>query len=199
VTFCLSDAKYVAVTVTPQTWSTILPATFLANIRTNAFTVGAEGVAGFAGTSVCSVAPIFVCNPYEANSGSMTDAQATAALYAAFDNPAILRRQLKLSRNGVGPGHFGWLNTADGCKDPACMATNIAGVSGACYSDVGVSLTIGDTNAVEQYFDARFDIYTKSRRSPRPAPTRRRSMYERGTFPDTWCTAAPASASSRRS
>ena len=27
--------------------------------------VGAEAVAGFAGTSVCSVAPIFVCNPYE--------------------------------------------------------------------------------------------------------------------------------------
>ena len=91
----------------------------------------------------------------------MTDAQATAALYAAFDNPAILRRQLKLNRNGVGPGHFGWLNTADGCKDPACMAANIAGVSGACYSDAGVSLAIGNTNAVEQYFDVRFDIYNQ--------------------------------------
>src|SRR5277367_2107807 len=112
-----SDAKYVAVKITPQTWSTILPATFLTNISTNAFSAGAVAVAGFAGTSVCSVAPIFVCNPYEAGSGSMTDAQATAALYAAFNNTAILRRQLKLSRNGVGPGHFGWLNTPYGCKD----------------------------------------------------------------------------------
>ena len=60
-----SDAKYVAVKVTPQTWSTILPATFLASVPTNAFAVGADAVAGFAGTTVCSVAPIFVCNPYE--------------------------------------------------------------------------------------------------------------------------------------
>ena len=155
------DAKYVSVKITPQTLSTILPATFLANISTNAFAVGAEAVAGFAGTSVCSVAPIFVCNPYEASAGSMTDAQATAALYSAFDNPAILRRQLKLNRNGVGPGRFGWLNTADGCDDATCMAKNVAGVSGACYSDEGVSLGITNKNAVEPYFDARFDIYNQ--------------------------------------
>ena len=198
-----SDAKYVAVKVTPQTWSTILPATFLANVRTNAFAVGAEAVAGFAGTSVCSVAPIFVCNPYEASSGSMTDAQATAALHAAFDNPAILRRQLKLNRNGVGPGHFGWLNTADGCKDPACMATNIAGVSGACYSDAGVSLAIGDTNAVEQYFDARFDIYNQdpplsaSSADPPAVNVRKGYLPGRKAKAVDWCTAAPASASSR--
>ena len=72
-----SDAKYVAVKVTPQTWSTILPATFLASVPTNAFAVGADAVAGFAGTTVCSVAPIFVCNPYESSSGSMTDAPST--------------------------------------------------------------------------------------------------------------------------
>jgi Flp pilus assembly protein TadG len=109
-----ADAKYLAVTVTPQTLSTILPASFLANVSTDAFAVGAEAAAGFAGTTVCSVAPLFVCNPYEASEGSMTDAQATAALNSAIDNPAILRRQLKLNRNGIGPGHFGWLNAPDG-------------------------------------------------------------------------------------
>ena len=46
------------------------------------------------------------------------------------------------------------------------MAANIAAVSGACYSDVGVSLAIGDKNAVEQYFDTRFDIYDQD---PPPA------------------------------
>jgi hypothetical protein len=194
-----SDAKYVAVEVTPQTWSTILPATFFANIRTDAFAVGAEAVAGFAGTSVCSVAPIFIFNPYEASSGSMTDAQATTALYAAFDNPAILRRQLKLNRKGVGPGHFGWLNTADGCKDSACMATNIAGVSGACYSDVGVSLGTGNTNAVEQYFDARFDIYNQDPPlvpSSADAPAvnvRKGYLPGRKSSAVDWCTAASAS------
>ena len=197
-----SDAKFVAVKVTPQTWSTILPASFLANISTNAFATGAEAVAGFAGTSVCSVAPIFVCNPYEASSGSMTDAQATATLYAAFDNPAILRRQLKLNRNGVGPGHFGWLNTADGCKDSACMAANVAGVSGACYSDAGVSLAIGATNAVEQYFDARFDIYNQDPPLPVSSADAPAVNVRKGYLPGTksnavdWCSAAPASASS---
>jgi Flp pilus assembly protein TadG len=197
-----SDAKYVAVKVTPQTWSTILPATFLASVPTNAFAVGADAVAGFAGTTVCSVAPIFVCNPYESSSGSMTDAQATAALYAAFDNPAILRRQLKLNRNGVGPGHFGWLNTADGCKDSACMATNIAGVSGACYSDAGVSLAIGNTNAVEQYLDARFDIYNQDPPLPASSADPPSVNVRKGYLPGhkakavDWCTAAPASASS---
>jgi Flp pilus assembly protein TadG len=197
-----SDAKYVGVKVTPQSWSTIFPVTFLANNSTNEFTAGAEAVAGYAGTTVCSVAPIFLCNPYEASSGSMTDAQATAALYAAFDNPGMMRRELKLNRNGVGPGHFGWLNTADGCKDSTCMATNVAGVSGACYSDVGVSLAIGATNAVEQYFDTRFDIYNQDPPLPASSADAPAVNVRKGYLPGVksnavnWCNAAPASDSS---
>jgi Flp pilus assembly protein TadG len=196
-----SDAKYVAVKITPQTWSTIFPASFLAKNSTNAFAAGAEAVAGFAGTSVCSVAPIFVCNPYEASAGSMTDAQGTAALYAAFDNPTILRRQLKLNRNGVGPGHFGWLNTAEGCDDATCMARNIAGVSGACYSDEGVSLGIGNKNAVEPYFDTRFDIYNQdppaALTSANPPAVNVRKGYIPGHKSNAvdWCSATPANGS----
>ena len=58
-----ADAKYLAVTVAPQTLSTILPASFLVNVSTDAFAVGAEAAAGFAGTAVCSVAPLFICIP----------------------------------------------------------------------------------------------------------------------------------------
>jgi hypothetical protein len=196
-----SDAKYVAVKITPQTWSTILPAAFLANTSTNAFAIGADAVAGFAGTSVCSVAPIFVCNPYEESAGSMTDAQATEALYSAFDDPAILRRQLKLNRNGVGPGHFGWLNTADGCDDATCRAKNVAGASGACYSDAGVSLAVGATNAVEQYFDARFDIYNQDPPLASPSADPPAVNVRKGYLPGhksnavDWCSAAPAAGS----
>jgi Putative Flp pilus-assembly TadE/G-like len=197
-----ADAKYVTVKITPQTWSAVLPAAFLTNISTNAFAVGAEAVAGFAGTSVCSVAPIFVCNPYEESAGSMTDAQATAALYSAFDDPAILRRQLKLRRNGLGPGHFGWLNTADGCDNAACMAKNVAGVSGACYSDQGVSLAIGNTNAVEQYFDTRFDVYNQEPLLASPSADPPAVNVRKGYLPGhesnavDWCSATPASGSS---
>jgi hypothetical protein len=196
-----SDAKYVAVTITPQTWSTILPASFLKNISTNAFAVGADAVAGFAGTSVCSVAPIFVCNPYEESAGSMTDAQATEALYSAFDDPMILRRQLKLNRNGVGPGHFGWLNTADGCDDTTCRARNVAGATGACYSDAGVSLAVGNKNAVEQYFDARFDIYNQDPPLASPSADPPAVNVRKGYLPGhksnavDWCSATPAAGS----
>jgi hypothetical protein len=196
-----SDAKYVAVKITPQTWSTVLPATFLANISTSAFAVGADAVAGFAGTSVCSVAPIFVCNPYEASAGSMTDAQATAALYSAFDDPAMLRRQLKLNRNGVGPGHFGWLKTADGCNDATCMAKNVASAAGACYSDAGVSLAVGNNNAVEPYFDTRFDIYNQKPPLASPSADPPAVNVRKGYLPGRqsnavdWCSAAPASGS----
>jgi Flp pilus assembly protein TadG len=193
-----SDAKYVGVKITPQSWSTVLPASFLANISTNAFAVGADAVAGFAGTSVCSVAPIFVCNPYEESAGSMTDDQATAALLSAFDDPAILRRQLKLNRNGVGPGHFGWLNTPDACDDATCMAKNVAAASGACYSDAGVSLAVGNKNAVEPYFDTRFDIYNQVPPLASPGADPPAVNVRKGYLPGhksnavDWCSATPA-------
>jgi Flp pilus assembly protein TadG len=193
-----ADAKYLAVRVTQQTLSTILPASFLANVSTDAFAVGAEAAAGFSGTTVCSVAPLFVCNPYEAPVGSMTDAQATAALNSAIDSPAILRRQLKLNRNGIGPGHFGWLNTPDGCDNAACMATNVAG-GGACYSDAGVSLAVGNTNAVEPYLDTRFDIYDQNPPAARTSANAPAVNVRKGYLPGMksnvvdWCAAAPAS------
>jgi hypothetical protein len=196
-----SDAKYVGVKMTPQTWPAILPASFLANVSTRAFAVGADAVAGFAGTSVCSVAPIFVCNPYEESAGSMTDAQATAALYSAFDDPALLRRQLKLNRNGVGPGHFGWLNTPDGCAGSTCRAKNVAGASGACYSDAGVSLALGNKNAVEPYFDTRFDIYNQDPPLASPGADPPAVNVRKGYLPGRksnavdWCSATPASGS----
>ena len=187
--------------IIPQTWSTILPASFLESISTNAFAVGADAVAGFAGTSVCSVAPIFVCNPYEESAGSMTDAQASAALNSAFDDPATLRRQLKLNRNGVGPGHFGWFNTADGCNDATCRGKNVAGASGACYSDAGVSLAIGNTNAVEPYLDTRFDIYNQDPPLASPSAAPPAVNVRKGYLPGhkanavDWCSASPASGS----
>jgi Flp pilus assembly protein TadG len=193
------DAKYLAVTVTPQAFSTILPASFLKNVSTDAFAVGAEAAAGFAGTTVCSVAPLFICNPYEASEGSMTDAQATAALNSAIENPSILRRQFKLNRKGIGPGHFGWLNTPDGCDDATCMARNVAGATGACYSDAGVSLAVTNTNAVEPYLDTRFDIYNQDPPAARTNANAPAVNVRKGYLPGTklnavdWCTAAPAS------
>jgi hypothetical protein len=153
------DSKYVSVTVAPQTVPTIFPVSFLNALAANSFSAGASAVAGNAGISVCGVAPIFVCNPYEDTGGSMTDAQATAALYTAFATPSILQRQFILNRTNTSPGHFGWLQTEDGCNNTSCMRTHIASQTGACYDGTGVTLATGNKNSVEQFFDTMFDIY----------------------------------------
>ena len=195
------DAKYVAVRITPQTFPTIFPVSFVSAGAKNTFTAGAEAAAGFAGTSVCSAAPMFICNPYEAADGSMTDAQATAALLAAFSDPATLRRQLKLNRNGIGPGHFGWLKTADGCSGLSCMAKNLASVSGACYNDVGVNLALANKAAGEPYLDTRFDIYNQSPPLAASSENAPALNVRKGYLPGNksgavdWCTAKAAGAS----
>ena len=122
-----SDAKYVAVKITPQTWSTILPAAFLANISTNAFAVGADAVAGFAGTTVCSVAPIFVCNPYEDSGGSMTDAQATANGWFA-DGP-------------IGPNQQSFAVTMTSVFNPEIRLTGVGNSLSAGLDDFNVDAT----------------------------------------------------------
>ena len=191
------DSKYVSVTVAPQTVSTIFPVSFLNALAVNSFSAGASAVAGNAGISVCGVAPIFVCNPYEATDGSMTDAQATAALYTAFATPSILQRQIKLNRSNTSPGNFGWLQTEDGCNNTTCMRAHVASETGACYNGTGVTLATGNKNSVEQFFDTMFDIYSQS---PKPgvsgnAPAVNvRKGYLPGTksnAPD-WCGSGPA-------
>jgi len=81
------------------------------------------------------------------------------------------------------------------------MAKNVAGVSGACYSDAGVSLAIGNTNAVEPYFDARFDIYNQdppvALTNANPPAVNVRKGYLPGHKSNAvdWCSATPAGAS----
>jgi Flp pilus assembly protein TadG len=161
------NSKYVAVTVAPQTVSTIFPASFL-GAGINSFSAGASAVAGNAGMAACGIAPVFICNPYEATNGSMTDDQATAALYTAFATPSTLRRQWAITRgnnSAAGPGHFGWLQPLNGCNNSSCMRALVASQSGACYNATGVTIATGNKNSVEQFFDTIFDIYSQS-----PAP-----------------------------
>ena len=81
------------------------------------------------------------------------------------------------------------------------MAKNVAGAAGACYSDAGVSLAIGNTNAVEQYFDARFDIYNQDPPLASPSADPPAVNVRKGYLPGhksnavDWCSATPASGS----
>jgi hypothetical protein len=113
---------------------------------------------------VCAVTPIFICNPYEP-AGNTDDAAATQDLQDAFADPATLRKMFRMDTSNTSPGHFGWLQTDDGCNNTNCMRDNIAKVNGACYNSNTIALATGNKTPVEQYLDTRFDIY------PTPLPT----------------------------
>jgi Flp pilus assembly protein TadG len=148
-------AKFVEVTVTPVTLTTILPASFFGG--TNSVTAGAVAVAGFPNTVVCNFPPIFVCNPYE--TAGMSDAAATAAFRTAMGTPATLRKQLRLDDAKTGPGQFGYLVPPDGCNGAACLTDWIARTSPrACYSKASVDLNTGAKTSVRDGFNVRFDI-----------------------------------------
>jgi Flp pilus assembly protein TadG len=191
-----SDSKYLRVTVAPVRVPTIFPVGLLRAGGADNFSVGADAVAGFQGITVCAVTPIFICNPYEA--AGMTDQQATEALYAAYDNQATLRQQLRMDRTRASPGHFGWVQTADGCNNTNCMSANIAAVNGACYNSYNVALATGNKTSVEQYFNTKFDMYSQSPTVPitatnAPAINVRKGYVpgNTGNTPD-WCHASPA-------
>jgi hypothetical protein len=160
-------AKYVQVVVQPVTIGTILPASFFGGA--NSATTQAQAVAGYTGITVCSVAPIFICNPYEAV-GNTDDAAAKSTLLTKLSDPATLRKQLRISlSSGVSPGNFGWVVTAD-CTNgsTSCLRADVLSATGACYNSYSIALNTGNTNNVLQFFDTRFDIYNQS---PAPSPS----------------------------
>ena len=169
------NSKYVKVSVDAVTVDMIFPASFL-GAALNSFSAGGTAVAGYIGEIACGVAPMFICNPYEGavtGNGQTDDANATAALYSNFASASVLRRQWALTRgnnSAAGPGHFGWLQTSDGCNNTSCMRTNIENINAnVCYNSTGVSLSTGNKNSVEPYIDVRFDLW--SQMSPQATPS----------------------------
>ena len=73
-----TNARFVSVTVRPMALATILPALFFGG--SSLVTTGASAVAGF-DQVVCNVTPLFVCNPFEID--GMSYSQATQALQEA--------------------------------------------------------------------------------------------------------------------
>jgi hypothetical protein len=193
-----TDSKYVKVTVSAVTVPTIFPVSYVST-GNSSFASGASAIAGFAGITVCAVTPLFICNPYE--TAGMSDAQATTALQDAFADPATLRKMFRMDRSSTSPGHFGWVQTADGCNNTNCQRTNLAAVSGACYNSYNVALATGNKNSVEQYIDTRFDIYSQNpspgiSASDAPAVNVRKGYLPtppKGNQTVNWCSAAPVS------
>jgi Flp pilus assembly protein TadG len=157
-----SDARYVAVTVTPITVASMFPI-FSSNIS-----AGAQAIAGHTADKACGIAPVFICNPYEQSGDS--DLQATQRLVAELDpkDPAFVKANLqKLIRwqaNNTSPGHFGWLQPPDSnCNSTSCLNKMVgydtkAALSSTCFTTAGVKMATGNKPIADSMND-RFDLY----------------------------------------
>lgn len=151
------EARFVEVTVVPETLSIMFPQSVVQ--RVTSLSLDAKSVAGTE-QGVCGVAPLFICNPYE-NTGQ--------SLYEALEDPAYQRRLIKFKapnnqNETYGPGNFGFLDPFDG-KGGANAIAEAIGVDmpQVCFSKgAGVDLRPGNIASLRAAFNTRFDIYDGS-------------------------------------
>jgi len=161
-----SEAKFVEVTVKPETVSTIFPSSMVSGLID--ITLDAKAVATTS-QSVCRVAPIFICNPVE---GSGT------SIYTALEDPAFQRRHIRFvpgsggNNTQYGPGNYGFLDPYGNNSGTDVIRDSIAvDKPDACLSKAaGVHLRPGAISSINQGFNTRFDIYSGSFNSKKNDP-----------------------------
>ncbi|MCP8883580.1 pilus assembly protein TadG-related protein [Devosia sp. XJ19-1] len=174
-------ATYVRVVVNDTDFTSIFPASFLGS--SNTLTLSPEAVAGFTGTVVCEMTPLFICNPFEGMDVSF---------HEIVNDENFFGRGLRLVSNdggsggAWGPGNFGFLRPQEehgyGAQD---LASDIARSHlRECVSSRGLYFrTGGPQPAVRDAINVRFDIYGGSFKSDDvtipPAPNVRKG-YQAG-------------------
>ncbi len=173
-----SQARFVSITVTPKNITTLFPPNLVSGLtRIN---LSANAVSGRS-QSVCGIAPVFICNPYEGTELS---------IYEALDDPSERRRQVKLVTPGggnaqFGPGNFGYLDMLENGGANALRDAIAIDVPPICMSSSsGVDLRPGQISSVRHAINTRFDIYEadfrKARTDPQYAPA---ENVIKGTLP----------------
>jgi Flp pilus assembly protein TadG len=162
------EARFVEVTVTTQTLTTLMPASFLGG--SNTATSAARAVAGH-NTVVCKFTPVYICNPYESAS----------ELFESANDPAKRRRLIELRRNHGGtaaqnsPGNYAFLDPPGSPNETSLRETLGKVNPGTCFVQNGVSVRPGFISSARQGLNVRFDLYegnmngAKSDQNYRPA------------------------------
>ncbi len=153
-----ANAAYVRVKAVPRDLRTIFRIPGLGN---DTVSVGAEAVATYSAT-VCDVAPIFICNPFENYNGNILNNGKSFA--KNFGEGALYGRQINLSygKNGkVGPGNFGFLRVNG--NGASALGEALATNSGSCQRRGGVDTKPGaNVGPATQGLNTRFGFYTGS-------------------------------------
>ncbi len=154
------EARFVEVTVYPQTVSVMFPKGVVQSVTS--VSLNAKSIAGTE-EGVCSVAPLFVCNPYEGMGTS---------IYDALEDENYQRRliQFKTTNNNnetYGPGNFGFLDPFDGHGGASAIADAVAvDLPSVCFSKAtGVDMRPGNIASLRVAFNTRFDMYEGSFKS----------------------------------
>ncbi|RWO60408.1 pilus assembly protein TadG-related protein [Mesorhizobium sp.] len=157
-----AETRFIQVTVAPQGFAAIFPASFVTSGASDSFNVGAVAVAGFT-SGVCDFTPVFMCNPYEMVNG--TNNAGGYTLEQAVANPAVRRRLIELRKVGngaaAGPGNFGFLEPPQGVGNGAqALAQTIAtSTPVGCYNAENVTTKTGqNAGPVQDAFNVRFGI-----------------------------------------
>jgi hypothetical protein len=183
-----AEARFVEARVQPVALDTIMPAaSFGAAGRVSS---SAVAVAGF-DQAVCDFTPVYICNPFEGSSYSLTQ---------AMQDPRLRRRLIQMKQQGSGasyfPGNFGFLQPPGGQGASAIRDMVARARPPGCYLRSGVELATGTMASVRNAFNVRFDIYegdqSKNKGDPeyRPAANVRKG-YSTSSGGDA-CNAKPS-------
>ncbi|MEA2949153.1 MAG: hypothetical protein QOI40_4483 [Alphaproteobacteria bacterium] len=187
-----TSARFVALTVKPVTFTTILPASLFGGA--SAVTTGASAVAGF-DQVVCQFPPLFVCNPYETD--GMTYEGASAALQSAAADPAIRRRLIRLHQyrgaNEYAAADYGFLESPSLGRGDDALIDAVATVRPtACFLQSSVNFRPGFIAAAREGFNVRFDIYEGTMSSNKNDPSYRPAENVRKGYVGGACRGIPA-------
>jgi Flp pilus assembly protein TadG len=149
-----TEAVFVEVSVNPTGFDAIFPASFLTGSASdNSFNVSATAVAGNAGTVVCDMVPVFICNPFPGED-----------LYEVANSGEFYNKGIKMIMGSTswGPGNFGFLRPeeAHGYGENELAADLARGSVPECVNSRQVFTQTGNfTEKAKAGFNTRFDLY----------------------------------------
>lgn len=155
-----AGVRYIEVTVDPQNFTTVIPASFLGGSNTT--NTDATAVAGF-DAAVCEFTPLFICNPWD------------KPITEVIEDGDNVGKQVKFHMVPPGcgegcevtPGSFGLLETATGGKTPDIKLQLATADPDACFIQNSVTTKPG-ISGVGDWLNVRFDLYNKDAKLNNP-------------------------------
>ncbi|MCI0598842.1 MAG: pilus assembly protein TadG-related protein, partial [Beijerinckiaceae bacterium] len=147
-------ARFVHVEVSPVSINAFFP--FMASMfgaASKTMTARASAVAGFSSVA-CRTTPLFICNPYEAQTPGIYDPANKGKMF-------VLKKGPQTNGTPYSAGNYGFLSV-DGNGAKVLKDALAAKDSGACFAQDGVTTEPGNVAAAGDWLNVRFDLFSAS-------------------------------------